>query len=481
MRRPLLAVFAGVALIELALLPPGIKTLDEISMYTVAESLVNGDGFHVPCELSGVSGVDGCYSAWYPLLSILAVPLVAVGELVSGAAGVDSDGVSRAMVPVVSALCAAGAAAFTAGIARRMGASWGLAVLAAVAFAFGTEALTHARTFFAETLCALLVTGAVYALGAGGEGGRRRALGLAALVLGPLAKPPMVVVGPALGAARAWSARDPRKLLAPSVASAVGVLVYMGYNQLRFGDPLQFGGAARDATKLGYFSLDAIEALGLFTISPGRGMLWFSPVAVLGAAGLFVRRRDPLALACGLTALGLLAIYLGNPGVDANWATRYLVPAIALLCAGLVALPQRLRKLTVALIVAGMVIQIPTTVAFYGYYYAQVRDSGRELSSVYWSVDETPLIRAWPAMFRQLDNAAESDVEELIKRPKAELDIDETQPADEQELHQVVALWWWMLPGVGIPRIVGILASLALVAGGVLILRTVARADDRPL
>lgn len=475
LRRPLLGVFIGVALIELALLPPGIKTLDEISMYTVSESLANGDGFRVPCSLNGVRGVDGCYSAWYPLLSILAVPLVLVGQVLADAAGVGSDGVARAMVPAVSALCAAGAATFTAGIARRMGASWGLAVLAAVAFAFGTEALTHARTFFAETLCAMLVAGAVYALGSGEESRRQRALGLAALLLAPLAKPPMVVAGPAIGLARAIAARDPRKVLAPSLASAAGVLVYMGYNQLRFDDPLQFGGAARDASKLGYFSFEAVEALGLFTISPGRGMLWFSPVAVLGAIGLVRGRRDPMALCCGMVALGILAIYLGNPGVDANWATRYLVPAIALLCAGLVLLPQRLRRLTVALAVLGLIIQIPTTLAFFGYYYSEVRDTGKPLSSVYWSVQDTPLIQSWPAMFRQIENAGRHDVRELIREPQPDADVVEAIPTNEQDLHKVVALWWWMLPGVGIPRIVGIVIALALIAAGALLLRRIAR------
>lgn len=475
-RYPLPALFLALALIELSLLPPGIKSVDEISMYTVTESLVNGNGFHVPCSLIGVPGEGGgCYSSWYPLLSILAVPLVALAHLMASVGGFDSAAVSKAIAPAVSALSAAGAGAFTAGIARRMGASWGAAVLAAVAFAFGTEALTHARSFFAETLCAVCAAGAVYALGAGDETARRRWLGFAALVLAPLAKPPMIVLGPAIGLARAISARDPRKVLAPTAASLAGIAVYMLYNYARFRDATEFGGESRSVSLSDYLSLDAIEALGLFTISPGRGMLWFSPVAVLGAVGLARRYKDPLPLCCGLVSLAILAFYLANPGIGDNWGTRYLVPAMPMLCAGLVLLPPRVKGLTIALVVLGMLIQVPTTLAFYSRYFAELRDRGNVPTDVYWSVTDSPLIQSWPAMVRELKAAKDSDVKELVDRQKKPFNVNKSEPATKQELLQVVALWWWMLPGVGIPLILGLGLAIAMLAAGVVMLRALAR------
>ncbi len=65
-------------LIYLAFLPPGIYSLDGNGMLAVAESLVAHHSWAVPAEL-GFPGRDGqFFSKWYPLLSILAVPFVAI-------------------------------------------------------------------------------------------------------------------------------------------------------------------------------------------------------------------------------------------------------------------------------------------------------------------------------------------------------------------------------------------------------------------
>jgi hypothetical protein len=68
----------GFGLIYLAFLPPGIYSLDGNGMLAVAESLVAHHSWAVPAEL-GLPGRDGqFFSKWYPLLSILAVPFVAI-------------------------------------------------------------------------------------------------------------------------------------------------------------------------------------------------------------------------------------------------------------------------------------------------------------------------------------------------------------------------------------------------------------------
>ena len=234
-------IFAGVALIELALLPPSNYSLDGASMLAVADSLWDHGGIDVACDL-GPEGRGGlCYSRWYPLMSVLALPFVGVGQVIGGAVGLPPVYAGHALAGIIPALSTAGAAAACALLARRLGAGAGVAVLAACAFAFGTEALVYSRTMYAEALAALLV--AVAALGLL-ERGPRRFVGLAACALAVVAKPPMVVVGPALGLGLALR-KTPPSARRVARRDLCGGLLFLGYNVLRFGAPFDDGGSAR--------------------------------------------------------------------------------------------------------------------------------------------------------------------------------------------------------------------------------------------
>src|SRR2546425_3895583 len=85
-----LALGIGTGLIYLAFLAPGISNVDGLSMLNVAESLVINHNLSVPADI-GMLGRDGnSYSKLYPLLSLLAVPLVAAGVALSHLLGVPS-------------------------------------------------------------------------------------------------------------------------------------------------------------------------------------------------------------------------------------------------------------------------------------------------------------------------------------------------------------------------------------------------------
>src|ERR1700694_3197919 len=77
MRVGFLFMFFGTWLVYLAFLSPGIYSIDGYSMLAVADSLVTHHNVAVPAGL-GIPGKDGLiYSSWYPLQSVLAVPVVA--------------------------------------------------------------------------------------------------------------------------------------------------------------------------------------------------------------------------------------------------------------------------------------------------------------------------------------------------------------------------------------------------------------------
>jgi hypothetical protein len=70
-------------------------------------------------------------------------------------------------------------------------------------------------------------------------------------------------------------------------------------------------------------------------------------------------------------------------------------------------------------------------------------------------------VRMWPAMVHQVQAARESDVNQKIEEDEAP-----SERVLDRSLFKVVALWWWMLPAVGVPWLFGLALSLAAVFAG---------------
>ena len=454
----------------LAILPPANFGSDGDAMLDVATSLAEGDWFKVPCDPDlSIEGHDGaCYSRFYPLLSILAVPFVFVGRTLADVAGVSPDFMGEAFAMIVPALVSAGAGVVTAMLARRFGASHRAALLGGVALAFGTEILIYARTFYAETLAALLLGVVVW--GFTGTA-RDRRWGMAAIVLLILAKPQLALVGGAVGLAVGARTRTWRPLIDAVIASVIGAALYAFYNWLRFRDVTDFGGEDRDLDGSAY-DWDAVEALGLLTISPARGLLWFSPVVFAGIYVLWRRRREKIAIACAAAFLGALVIAVGNPGSGWSWGSRYLAPTLPLFVAAAVSLRGRGARVVVALVAIGFVIGLPTTLAFYERYYQQNAEF-RESSDRYWTFPEGILVRVWPETAEQLEAAADTDVDALVDAGK------DAPEGDDDPLLNIVALWWWVLPAIGVPWVLGLVVCLAMIAAGAWLIRRALRAGER--
>lgn len=467
---PYSALFTGLVLIGLATLPPGNYGIDGASMLAVSDSLVRNLSFAVPCDL-GVPGRGGeCFSQWYPLLSVVMVPFVALGRGLASIAAVPARPVEVVVALLVSLLSAAGAAVFTALIARELDAGRRAAIAAGVALFFGTELLTYSRRLYTESLCALLV--AVAAWGLLGSG-RRRVAGHLAIALAVLAKPTMVFVGLGLAAALAAHERSLRPVLTAAAATAVGGLLYLGYNELRFDDLLYFRGSADSlAQAIGDYGhpdskpipIRAAIGLGVLLVSPGNGLLLYSPLAVLGAVALIRARRNPVAAVCLAGAVAVLAAYLLQP-YGGNWGTRYLVPALPLLIAGVATLRGRAARLAIALACLTFVSQLPNLVAINERYY---REGTREAlaegrpSPEYdvWN-RSSQLVGVWSSASRQLSVARRTSPDALLQSSRA---------GGRRELLRTVAQWWWVAPAVGIPRWLGLGIAVVLFAAGVLLI-----------
>ena len=161
--RPICLIFLGVTLILLAFVPPLIINVDGDSMLAVAESLYEKHTFAVPIGTAlSMDGRGGqYYSIMYPLISVLAVPSVALGSGVARIFHLPTHYVASIFALSLNAVLTAGTAYFTALIAISLGASPKSSAIAALSFAFGTFAFVYARTFFAEPLLALLTAASI--------------------------------------------------------------------------------------------------------------------------------------------------------------------------------------------------------------------------------------------------------------------------------------------------------------------------------
>lgn len=456
---------AGTFLVYVAFTAPGIYSIDGNSMLAVAESLVVHHSFTVPAGL-GTPGVGGhIYSSWYPLLSILSVPLVWIASIASRTAHLPFHYLAAVFaLPISAAMCAA-TAGVTGLLAIRMGASRQGAWLAALGFAFGSIALVYARTFFADPLLAFLTAAALYLTF--GRNLREVLIASCLAALAILAKPTGVIVGPVLAAYLLAKRAPVRTIILPLAGTSAGFVLYAGYNVLRFGHPMSVGYAL-------HFRLANVlpGAAGLL-VSPGWGLLWYCPTVVLAIWGFKKAvRSSALIELLAVVAIfgGFLLVHSLWQDWDAGWAwgPRYLLPVIPGLCALTGLLEGKGKKALILLTAAGFLLTVPTTFSFYERYLSELTAQGIAIpQKLVWSVPRAPILHAWPAALREVRDARNSDVREIFGqrgRP--------AQTIESSRALRVVAVWWWVLPVARVPRWLGFLVALLLtITGAWLIIR----------
>jgi len=449
----------GTALIYLAFLPPGIYSIDGNSMLAI----VTRHSLTVPVGL-GIPGRDGLvYSSWYPLQSLLAVPFVAVALPISRLFHVPLHFIAAAFAGVLPALFTAATVSLVALISLQLGSTLQGARRAALCFAAGTISMVYVRTFYAEPLLSLLVAGGIYfALVR-----TPRAIVLAALLalLALLAKPSGILLAPALSAYLFMKKTPPLLALAPAAGGGSGFFLYSLYNFFRFGHFLNFGPRWE-------FHLSALpEGVAGLLISPGRGLLWYSPVVLLAILGFRKAWKSKPLEALLITALfaGFLGMHAAVPYWHGGWSwgPRYLLPALPGLMALTALLEGKATKALLFLSFLGFLVGAPTLVSYYERYYAEANEQGVPENDKFWSPSRAPLLHAWGAASHEIADARSQDVRELFRQRGAP-----SQAIASSRALRVVAVWWWVLPIVHIPQVFGAFVSLALVIYGCWVLQS---------
>lgn len=328
---------AAIFLVLLAIYSAGyaghVYSADDISSLSVGWSIAYQGDFEARLDAwtarfpdqSNTFGPAGeVYSKKGPLLAFLAAFVYRI-----------TSGAGLPVTPLITTLnlgvtAVAGWLLFN--LSRQAGFGPRQAAASALAWGLLTPALAYSRFFFTEPLAALgLVAACLSALRFSGWAGSFGAgLGLS---FAALARPAALALVPAilpLVAPRLWASG---RLLGFSLGLLPGILGLGLYNAVRFGNPLVAG-----LSPVETFSTPPWVGIPGLLWSPGRGLLFFAPAALIGLAGLpfawKVHRR--LAVTSALMVLGHLVLYgtwYGWHGGHA-WGPRFLVPALPFLALG---------------------------------------------------------------------------------------------------------------------------------------------------
>ncbi|MEO5866846.1 MAG: hypothetical protein ABIS14_10980 [Sphingomonas sp.] len=250
----------------------------------------------------------------------------------------------------------------------------------ALGYALGSIVWGWSTTLFGHAPAAALLTIAIWAVWRGTSGAAELARWRYPVMIGAVLgwavviEFPTVISAGAIGLWALWRTRSLAwparlRLYLPTVAAALLMLVPLAlYNQIAFGTPFKLGYEGVigfDGMQRGLFGLTYPKPEALFGIVIGdrRGLFWFAPVLLLGAAGLVVMIRARATRDLGVMAVAAIAMVLLVNASYVYWTgggstgPRHSVTAIPFLALGLAPLFARLRT-PGARLVAGAVLGV---------------------------------------------------------------------------------------------------------------------------
>lgn len=345
-----IALFAFVALTFIPIYPHFVSP-NEFSRWAAAVALVEFQSFEVsrllPLLGPGLEDLSesrgGVFSNKAPGPLLLAIPTYFASRLVGARPDAENIRFTLFTMRVVGASVPVVILALTfLWSARKLGASpdrqrevVAMLLFASPLFAYGllffSHALVAACLFGSWTLLFLRDPGFRVDLAAGAL------MGWAVLSEYPAAIPAAVLAGCAVF-------RGLRRLLPIALGGIPFALMLGGYNWLCFGSPFELSSgherleAFRSMAGAGVFGvgLPSLRILASLLLDPSKGLLVFSPILLLSAAGWGALRSSlprPALVALALTPLSLVLFYSGYPNWHGGWTVgmRYLVPALPFL------------------------------------------------------------------------------------------------------------------------------------------------------
>lgn len=480
---------------------------DEVTMFELARAMMRG-GIAVP-EGATLRGPDGrFYSKNTAGQAVLALPLVAAGEGLAGAAGFRDEKAMLAARLVASFFNAIVTAALLAALyaaLRGFRVRPGPALAAALLLGFTTPAWVYAKSFMAEPLEALgLLLALVGAARAGAEespAAARRASWTAAAGAFVAISAKLTMLPMAIVCLTAAGFRRPRAWLLPAAGVALALAGHAAYNVARFGTPLETGYGAQASASA--FTTPLLVGLYGLLVSSGKGALWFAPAVALAPWGIatMVRsrqhsdaaRRGDAARRAAWAACATWAVALLQYGRfqhwagDGSWGPRYLVPLLplAFVAVGfaLDGASRARRRVAWALGAIGLVVTLGGVGIYFG---AQMREAGdypytlplehpRFMESSHFNPAFSPISGHWRMLARNVSEHLRGDAPVLGQSGAVDPRLGIT-PDEQRTLLHAVDFWWLYAGYAGVPCVPLFAAAALLAAGAALALGAARRA-----
>lgn len=463
-------IFILFLLLNLFLTGGRIASSDETATYLLVESIVTRGALDVPPGIVS-NGVmhGGKFYIWYEVgHAIAAIPHYVAGSAIASMLGLPAELRTlfmKAVMGTFNAFVGALYAALLFMTARRLGISLRFAFFVTAGVVIGSFALPYFKTFLREPLVSLYLLAICYSILRWSEDDTiRRWLFLAGLFsglaiitrFGFIINIPLVagfIVYLLIKRNRIW-----RRIMVSIVAYSIPLVlcgaVVFWYNNARFGDPMDMGYGTAGVS----FTTPVYVGLFGLLLSPGKGLIFFAPPAILGIAGLvrMYRMRHPMTpLWIGIIIINLLfySTFMAWGG-DGSWGPRYLLlllpfvilPAGFLLETGGAAV----RRTAGVLMVTGTLIQLGGTTIYAGTYlremgefpYTRSFDDPEFLYRTHFIPNYSPIVGHWRMALRNIGRHLKGEIPELLPRKEEGLSRIPLGPGGIDALRHTLDYWF---------------------------------------
>jgi len=282
--------------------------------------------------------------------------------------------------------------------------------------------------------------------------------------LAVLAKPTAIIFGPALFLYFIFNREGLFKAMIPPAGTIIGLIVYGIYNYARFNNFFDFGHPSD-------FSVQNFHINFLGNIfSPGRGIIFYAPPVILSLYMMFKRFSTLKSEVLVIIFISLYYLFLHSFWIHwhggSSWGPRLLLPIIPLLYIFIDLNDLKIKRIFILMTIFGFIISMPNLYSYSERYNAELVDKKLKAEWDYaWSFKNSLLTNIWGTSYRQVNDALNTDVVNLVKNAG-----EPANKTSESEILKIIPIWWWMLPVVGINRLIGIFGALVMVYIGFFIL-----------